>query len=161
MPFLKYLRIAFSATCLIACVLLIVLWVRSYWVLDRWESTVRAIPTQPDRFFFISSYCGHIRYFVTPGFMYSLWSTKVQHFSGSTGRYVDAEPNVHAVLGYNFGRGYPPMNYKMPYRFAVMIFMVAPAPLWMHWSKRFNIRTLLLATTLVAVGLGLIVWAMR
>jgi hypothetical protein len=29
--FLRYLRIAFSATCLIACVLLIVLWVRSYW----------------------------------------------------------------------------------------------------------------------------------
>ena len=28
--FLRYLRIAFSATCLIACVLLIVLWVRSY-----------------------------------------------------------------------------------------------------------------------------------
>ena len=30
--FLRYLRIAFSATCLIACVLLIVLWVRSYWL---------------------------------------------------------------------------------------------------------------------------------
>ena len=29
--YLRYLRIAFSATCLIACVLLIVLWVRSYW----------------------------------------------------------------------------------------------------------------------------------
>ena len=27
----RKLRIAFSATCLIACVLLIVLWVRSYW----------------------------------------------------------------------------------------------------------------------------------
>ena len=29
--YLRYLRIAFSATCLIACVLLIALWVRSYW----------------------------------------------------------------------------------------------------------------------------------
>src|SRR5882757_8806445 len=28
--YLRYLRIAFSATCLVACVLLIVLWVRSY-----------------------------------------------------------------------------------------------------------------------------------
>src|SRR5437870_5732379 len=28
--YLRYLRIAFSATCLLACVLLIVLWVRSY-----------------------------------------------------------------------------------------------------------------------------------
>src|SRR5438309_1180734 len=32
----RYLRIAFSATCLIACVLLIVLWVRSHW----WEDAV-------------------------------------------------------------------------------------------------------------------------
>jgi hypothetical protein len=32
--FLRYLRLALSATCLIACVLLIVLWVRSYSVWD-------------------------------------------------------------------------------------------------------------------------------
>ena len=32
--FLRYLRIAFSVTCGIACVLLIVLWVRSYWTID-------------------------------------------------------------------------------------------------------------------------------
>ena len=30
----RKLRIAFSATCLIACVLLIALWVRSYWRID-------------------------------------------------------------------------------------------------------------------------------
>src|SRR3990172_7220509 len=38
--FLQYLRIAFSATCLIACVLLIALWVRSYW----WWDTTSAVP---------------------------------------------------------------------------------------------------------------------
>ena len=32
---------------------------------------------------------------------------------------------------------------------------------WIHWSKRFSLRTLLTATTLVAVALGLIVWALR
>src|SRR4051812_44522324 len=31
---IQFMRIAFSATCLIACVLLIVLWVRSYWCED-------------------------------------------------------------------------------------------------------------------------------
>ena len=35
--FLRYLRIAFSATCLIACVLLIALWVRSYTVKDSFR----------------------------------------------------------------------------------------------------------------------------
>ena len=32
---------------------------------------------------------------------------------------------------------------------------------WLKWSKRFSLRTLLIATTLVAVALGLIVWAAR
>ena len=39
----RKLRIAFSATCLIACVLLIVLWVRSYW----WMTIVRRIRLSP------------------------------------------------------------------------------------------------------------------
>src|SRR6478672_10879160 len=34
----RKLRIAFSATCLIACVLLIALWVRSYWWFDRYRT---------------------------------------------------------------------------------------------------------------------------
>ena len=34
---------------------------------------------------------------------------------------------------------------------------LATAP-WVRWSKRFRVRTLLIATTLVAVVLGLIVW---
>ena len=39
---MKYrkLRIAFSAACLIACVLLIVLWVRSYWRFDQFIHSV-------------------------------------------------------------------------------------------------------------------------
>jgi len=34
----RYLRIAFSVTCGIACVLLVVLWVRSYWSVDMEET---------------------------------------------------------------------------------------------------------------------------
>lgn len=153
----RKLRVAFSVTCAVACVLFLALWVRSYWVLDRWESTARATPAQPAHFFFVSSYCGRIRYFVTPGFMTSLGSTKVQHFSGSTRHYVDSEPNVHAVLGYNFRHGYPPMNFNIPYSIPAIIFAAAPAALWIRWSMRFSLRTLLIATTLVAVVVGLIV----
>ena len=38
--------------------------------------------------------------------------------------------------------------------------MLAVAP-WIRLSKRFSLRTLLIATTLVAVVLGLVVWAAR
>ena len=37
---------------------------------------------------------------------------------------------------------------------------LAAAP-WIRWSRRFSLRTLLIATTLVAVVLGLIVYAAR
>ena len=154
----RKLRIAWSVGCSLACLLLIVLWVRSYWVLDRWESTARATPTQPARFFFIASYCGRIRCFVTPGFINSLSLTKVQHFSDSSGRYVDSEPNMYPVLGYNLRRGYSSADFNIPYWIPAIIFAAAPAPLWIRWSKRFSLRTLLIATTLVAVVLGLIVW---
>ncbi len=50
-----YLRIAFSATCLIACVLLIVLWVRSYWWMGAmsWLGSVFASSDAQDRTFWL------------------------------------------------------------------------------------------------------------
>ncbi len=41
-----------------------------------------------------------------------------------------------------------------------VIALIAALP-WIRWSSRFSLRTLLIATTLVAVGLGLIVWLTR
>ena len=41
----------------------------------------------------------------------------------------------------------------------LMVSQFAAAP-WIPWQKRFTLRTLLIATTLVAVVLGLIVWSM-
>jgi hypothetical protein len=50
----------------------------------------------------------------------------------------------------------------MPHWFLVVGFAVLSAVPWIehiHW--RFTLRTLLIATTLVAIVLGLIVWAVR
>ena len=49
----------------------------------------------------------------------------------------------------------------LPHWFDITVssdFLIAAAP-WLRW--RFSLRTLLIATTLVAVVLGLIVWAAR
>jgi hypothetical protein len=49
----------------------------------------------------------------------------------------------------------------VPHGLGAMVFaMLATAP-WIRWSSRFSLRTLLIATTLVALVLGLIVWAAR
>jgi hypothetical protein len=43
---------------------------------------------------------------------------------------------------------------------ALLLASVAAAP-WIHWSRRFSLRTLLITTTLVTVVLGLIVAVLR
>src|SRR6185369_457567 len=60
--FLRYVRIAFSATCLVACVLLIVLWVRSYWTWDF--AFLRLAKTDGVR---VSSFSGVMFVFSEPG----------------------------------------------------------------------------------------------
>jgi hypothetical protein len=50
----------------------------------------------------------------------------------------------------------------IPYWFLVLVSATLTAISWLPWwSKRFSLRTLLIATTLVAVVLGAIVYAVR
>jgi hypothetical protein len=49
----------------------------------------------------------------------------------------------------------------VPHWFLVLLFTTFAALPWIAWSNRFTLRTLLIATTLVAVGLGAIVYAVR
>ena len=41
-----------------------------------------------------------------------------------------------------------------------IVAVLAAAP-WLRWSKQFSLRTMLIATTLVAVGLGIAVYVAR
>jgi hypothetical protein len=43
----------------------------------------------------------------------------------------------------------------------VAFFAALSAAPWFRWTWKFSLRTLLIATTLIAVMLGLIVWAVR
>ena len=48
-----------------------------------------------------------------------------------------------------------------PHWFSVAVFGILGTLPWLPWSPRFTLRTLLIATTLVAVVLGAIVYATR
>ena len=113
---LRYLRIAFSATCLIACVLLIVLWVRSYLCWD--EFTLNNGVTN------FGSKGDTLHWFHSAVPIYDTWWVAV-----------------------------------VPYLLAAATAGAASIVPWMRW--RFSLRTLLIATTLVAVVLGLAVWGLR
>jgi hypothetical protein len=51
-----------------------------------------------------------------------------------------------------------PNTRQLPYWLIVVFTVALAAAPSLHWSKRFSLRSPLITTTLVAVGLGLIVW---
>ena len=67
---------------------------------------------------------------------------------------------MFAYNDYGFGR---PNDYsvRFPYWFAVLLATGFAAFGMQKLTWRFSLRTMLIATTLVAVGLGLIVWLTR
>jgi hypothetical protein len=152
---LRYLRIAFSATCLIACVLLIALWVRSYWRYDQVSGPL----TNPSLLVLRSS-AGDltIRAAGDPYTRQSLgsdWLIK----SGSQGINSQFWTDFARTLVY-FHR-ISNNGIVLPHWFPIVGFTVLAVAPWIKCSRRFSLRTLLIATTLVAAMLGLIAWAAR
>ena len=142
----RKLRIALSATCLIACALLIVLWVRSYWWGDVLQ--FRSFPED----FGIGSVHGVIgadgninplKYISSPG--WKLWS------------YPTFKEMTRSPFLYKYA---PAVGFELnlPHWLPSLIFgMLATLP----WIRRFSLRALLVATTLIAMVLGLIAGVLR
>ncbi len=145
---IRYVRIAVTALGLIACVLLIALWVRSYWRVDSLtyiHSIHRAI-------------CGHS----FPGRWFILVTPQtIAHKPGLesyeiTQRFDSGVPN--SFLGFYYHTSPGVTTLAIPYWSMVSSFAVLSAISAFPWlPRRFTLRTLLIATTLVAVGLGVIV----
>jgi hypothetical protein len=49
----------------------------------------------------------------------------------------------------------------IPFWAAILVTALLPVGSWIKWNWQFSLRTLLIATTLIAVVLGLIVWTVR
>ena len=139
--FLRYLRIVFSATCLIACVLLIVLWVRSYWWWDDFtlNNGVESLGSKGGTVYLFQSEIP-----IHPSPSYGWWI----HSSGEITKPQNA---LHWQTPF---RGVMGVSFPLPYWLPTVTFVMLAAVPWLRW--RFSLRTLLIATTLVAVVLGLI-----
>ena len=154
----RRLRIAASVFFAALTIVLAVLWVRSYWVVNNWQSVVvdhRALQwcsrhggmyfafhsfrTAEDEGNF-SPHFGNYRY-GTPE--YALWVD-------------DARPTFELRrITDRYGTHFAFV--RLPYWFAMLSggVLSAIAPFW-KW--RFSLRTLLIATTLIAVLLGSGIW---
>jgi hypothetical protein len=148
----RKLRIAFSVVCGILCLLLIVLCVRSYFRID-----LAHCPLLPPKTLIVESTEGTIVVCVvepapgTTGFSFGGWGIASLR---STNRIPIPGTPSWGVAVYQYDAAV-----KFPHWFAIIISGISAAMPWLRW--RFSLRTLLITTTLVAVLLGAIVYAVR
>jgi hypothetical protein len=153
---LKYLRIAVTALGLTACVLLIALWVRSYW----YDDLVRGPFVKSEQLRFHSE-VGWLSLGVARATKpTSRWSFICQNIEERHKAELDhiAEGGTVQRIPPSFGlrRQWRAYYLLLPHWFVLsMIATLAVLP-WIGWSKRFSLRTLLIAMALVAVVLGII-----
>src|SRR5436190_7192511 len=132
--FLRYLRIAFSATCLIACVLLIVLWVRNYYSLDSYRhwfgSNATAIDSKGGRIYFSVSPTG---------------GANLEPYIGNRKRSEGDTEILNEITAsenrFGFGRYIDltlvnTATFIFPHWFAVALSGALAASVWVPWSRR-------------------------
>src|SRR6476661_1986157 len=140
----RKLRIAWSVAWGLACVLLIVLWVRSYSRRDlvyyREGTTATGVSSEAGSLVAFRNSSPYHRF----GFGWRLATFEPDKFGDtSTSRFTWDNSRSYKRAG-------------VPNWFAVLAATTLAVCPWLRW--RFTLRTLLIATTLVAVVLGLIVW---
>jgi hypothetical protein len=153
---IRSIKIAFSAVCGMACVLLCVLWVRSYTALESWQGEIlgRAVHIQSAR--------GRL-------ILYGLPSVNERgYFRVPLKNIGETTELSRPVLGSRtrskvLGKAAPLSTVHYLWLVLPMV-LVTALPLALAASRtslRFSLRTLLIATTLIAMVLGLVIWASR
>ena len=144
-----WLRISVSVFFGLLTVALCVLWVRSYW----WSEGIEI--RRPLRISYAAWERGEL-FLVTnslPVKIRSGWSFR-------HGRIYGHEPPPgETVPAFYFSTMQGGFAFTMPLWFMALGAALCGAASQFRWSKRFRLRTLLIATTLVAVVLGLVVYA--
>jgi hypothetical protein len=142
---MKYrkLRIAWSVAWGVVAVLLCVLWVRSYW-----RGDVLQFRSFPEDFGIGSAH----------GVIGADGNINPLKYISSPGWKLLSYPMFEDMTPPPFLCKYAPsvgFELNLPHWFLSLVFgMLTTLP----WIRRFSLRTLLIATTLVAVGLGVVVW---
>jgi hypothetical protein len=146
----RELRIAWSVTWGVLCLLLIVLWVRSF----QQHETI--------------SLRGEANHYLTFGA-----NSGTVHLSGIGVIPYPSSPNrwwyyhseratePHKLFDWTVGTPRWPAPSCLPFWLPIVLATAFAVTPWITWSHRFSLRTMLIVTTLVAVGLGVIVYAMR
>jgi hypothetical protein len=150
------LRIAFSTTCGIVCLLLIALWVRSWSRLDRFDAPIGRL--LPGSTIAVASVRGVLMVGIQQK-LHAAYPDPRLAWRVSSGP-IDQAAIEHlkpGSFGFKVIRSKRENGIQLPYWFVAAVPATCAAMPWIRWSRRFSLRTLLIAATLVAVSLGLIV----
>ncbi len=150
---MKYrkLRIAWSVAWGIACLVLVALWVRATGLMTLSVSSRR--PVTSCRFHSTGGYLGII---LGADFHWVAGQMKWRHVIGARDRDFRGLPTPWLPHHWRESFG---SSTDVPHWMLFILIVLCGAIPWL--AARFSLRTLLVATTLVAVGLGLVVWAAR
>lgn len=141
---LRYLRITAAVTSLVACMLLIGLWVRSYWH----KTTI--ISSSQISAWVVGSWEGRLTIIVVNDpLMESGWV------------FTDAkvQPRTKARIFRKFEWFAHPDEFMVPCWFPVLLTGALAVTLGIRRPVHFSLRTLLIAMTIIAIWLGLISWS--
>jgi hypothetical protein len=151
----RYLRIAVTAVSLTACFLLVALWVRSYWRID----SVR-IPIPGSKFSAFSAVPGNVQWGIYNDSDFPPESRGWYFLTRSVSDDIDAmRLGGIREIKFRSGFGLTPAGAHVPYWF--LIVLTATLTLLILLVRRFSLRTLLISTTLVAVGMGVVIYLAR
>jgi hypothetical protein len=162
---MKYrkLRIAWSLGCGILCLTLLTLWVRSYWWADAiWYRPTSAIAfrvmSDEGGFTFLSAERMQLGTMGDPPPLG--WSHRQYWHHGYASDTADAAPLFRAFRGFHSAIR---ATWQIPHWLPVLALCTALGITTSvrHLQFRFGLRSLLIATALVAVGLGLVVYTVR
>jgi hypothetical protein len=155
---MKYrkLRIAWSVAWGVAAVLLCLLWVRSYWRLDRMDTFLTMF--NPHRSLSAISAHGFLMIGVEPD-QYGSQDVRPAFFSTGSVDQIHAGTIDRSWLGFKLVTGNMTFGVQFSLWFAVLTASICALAPWLRC--RFSLRTLLIAITLVAVALGAIIWAAK
>jgi hypothetical protein len=150
----RKLRIAWSVGCGILCLLLVVLWVRSYWWMD-----VIGLRLVGARAIAAVSQPGTMELSVA----YPSNSAPPPPVVGSSRFMLSSMPQESPLhMLWAIGRRVTPTGTTayvyVPHWFAAFLVAIFAAFPWLPW--RFTLRTLLIGMTVLAVVLGVAVWSM-
>jgi hypothetical protein len=159
---LKYLRIAVTALSLAACGMLIALWVRSYYGMDG-----RVFGWSYNRNLAVASLCGEVGIVYFPKMNYIGISPNKKLNWEEFPHYPYSSVNNTAFP--HFTRKQPPYRSDfrwvtsgdtwyvcVPYWFLTLSAVAMSAASWIRPSRRFSLRTLLIATAIVATVLWIV-----